>query len=288
LLSVALVMVIVGFGFKAAAAPFHLWAPDVYQGAPSSSAALIASASKLAGVTVFARLLWPGLGAAAGNLAAPFGGGGWLAVVAVATAASLLIGNFAALAQTNVRRLLAYSAIAHAGAMLIGVMVIGRAGFGPLFYYASTYGLATVGSFGVIGAIERSGGGCREIADLAGLHRRSPTLAACLLVFFLSLAGVPPLAGFFGKFLVFAAALQAGGATGVAGWLALSAIALSAVALYYYLVVLKKALVSAPSPGAGPIVVPADVRLVLVVIAALLLVLGLFPSVILAPFAGMH
>ncbi|HXN34582.1 MAG TPA: NADH-quinone oxidoreductase subunit N, partial [Opitutaceae bacterium] len=227
LLLVALVMVLVAFGFKVAAAPFHLWAPDVYQGAPAPSAALIASASKLAGFTLFTRLLWPGFGAAAGNPAAHAGGSGWLPTVALLAGASLVLGNLAALAQASLRRLLAYSAIGHAGAMLLGVMAAGRSGPAPLFYYASTYGLATVGAFGVISAAER-GGRCELITDLAGLHRRSPLLAACLTVFILSLAGIPPLAGFFGKFFVFAAALGLGG---LAGGLALLAIALSAVAL---------------------------------------------------------
>ncbi|MFI5357092.1 MAG: NADH-quinone oxidoreductase subunit N [Opitutales bacterium] len=283
LLTVALVMVLVAFGFKAAAAPFHLWAPDVYQGAPASSAALIASASKLAGVTVFVRLLWPGFGAAAGGFAHPFEHAGWLTAVALISAASLLLGNLAALAQSNVRRLLAYSAIAHAGVMLIGVMVAGVAGVGPLMYYALTYGLATVGAFGVIGVVEQAGG-CQNISDLAGLHRRSPLLAGVLLVYLLSLAGVPPLAGFFGKFVVFAAALGVGGAASPVGLLALLGIALSAVALYYYLVVLRQALVEAPAPEAKRIAVSSDIAVPLLISAVLLLALGVWPSAILHLF----
>ena len=284
LLAVALVMVLVGFGFKAAAAPFHLWAPDVYEGAPPSSAALIASASKLAGVVVFVRLLWGNLGPAAGNFVSPLAHSGWLTVIVVMAAASLLVGNLVALAQTNVRRLLAYSAIGHAGIMLMGVAVANEATAGPLFYYVATYGLATVGAFGVIGVVDGLGGGCAKISDLAGLYRRSPLLAGCLLVYFLSLAGVPPLAGFFGKFTVFASALHIAGLSAPIGWLALLAIALSAVALYYYLFVLKQALVTAPDPKAREIEVPVDVAFALGLIAALLLVLGLFPSVLLRLF----
>jgi NADH-quinone oxidoreductase subunit N len=281
LLAVALVMILVAFGFKAAAAPFHLWAPDVYQGAPTSSAALIASASKLAGFTLFARLLWVGAGTVTSPTLGANGSPGWVPVVAVISAASLLLGNFAALAQTNVRRLLAYSAIAHAGALLLGVIAVGQAGhYAPLFYYASTYGIATVGAFGVIAVVERTGA-CQEITDLAGLHRRSPLLAGCLLVFILSLAGIPPLAGFFGKLAVFTAALQIGGLSTSAGWLAIFAILMSAVALYYYLVVLKQALVAAPRDGAQPIKVPIDAAVVLVSAAALLIVLGVFPSFVL-------
>jgi NADH-quinone oxidoreductase subunit N len=168
--------------------------------------------------------------------------------------------------------------------MLLGVMVAGRVGPGPLFYYAVTYGLATVGAFGVIGVVERAGGGCQKITDLAGLHRRSPLLALCLMVYVLSLAGIPPLAGFFGKFAVFAAALQVGGVASPLGWLALFAIAMSAVGLYYYLVVLKQAVVSPAAANASRIAVPIDVAFTLVVTAALLVLLGLFPSVVLRVF----
>ena len=284
LLSLALVMVLVAFGFKAAAAPFHLWAPDVYEGAPVVSSALIASASKLAGFTLFVRLLWPGFGPVAGSIATAAGSPGWLPLVACLSAASLLLGNFAALAQSNVRRLLAYSAIAHAGVMLLGVIVAGDAGLGPLFYYVFTYGLATVGAFAVIAVVERAGR-CQKITDLAGLYRRSPLLAACFAVYLLSLAGIPPLAGWVGKFTVFAAALNLGGLAGPAGWLALLAIALSAVALYYYLVMLKQALVVGPAdPAAAPVPVPADAAIVLVFTALLLVLLGLFPSLVLRIF----
>lgn len=280
LLVVGLVMVLVAFGFKAAAAPFQLWAPDVYEGAPPASAALIASASKLAGLVLFTRLLWNGLGHAAGSVATADGTPGWLPVLAIISCVSMLLGNLGALAQTNVRRLLAYSAISHAGALLLGVMAVGAAGARPLFFYAATYGLATVGAFGVIGVVDRAGG-CQRLTDLAGLHRRSPLLAGCLAVFILSLAGIPPLAGFFGKFAVFAAALQLGGVAGPAGWLTLLAIALSAVALYYYLLVLKQALVAAPAPAAPPVVVPFATVLTLLVAAGLIIVLGIFPALLL-------
>lgn len=284
LLAVALVMVLVAFGFKAAAVPFHLWAPDVYEGAPVSSAALIASAAKLAGFTLFVRLLWPGFGPASGSISSAVGVPGWLPIVACISAASLLLGNFAALAQSNVRRLLAYSAIAHAGVMLLAVLSAGNAGYGPLFYYALTYGLATVGAFGVIAVIEFCGP-CQKITDLAGLYRRSPLLTGCLAVYILSLAGIPPLAGFFGKFMIFAATLQLGGLAGPAGWLTILAILLSAVALYYYLVVLKQVFVVAPNePTSTPITVPGDAAIALVFVAVLLVGLGLFPSFILRLF----
>lgn len=284
LVVVALAMIIVGFGYKAAAAPFHLWAPDAYQGAPASSAALIASASKLAGFALFLRLLWPGLGFTAGRVAELPLVVGWTPMVALLALASLLVGNFGALAQSNVRRLLAYSAIAHAGAMLLGVIAAGRAGPGPVFYYAATYGLATVGCFGVVAIVERAGR-CQDLTDLAGLYRRSPLLAGCLAVFVLSLAGVPPLAGFFGKFSVFASALRLSGMNGPTGWLTLAAIALSAVGLYYYLLILKQALVAAPKENAATkINVPVQAGLALLIASTLIVLFGLFPSKILELF----
>jgi NADH-quinone oxidoreductase subunit N len=283
LLAMSLVMVLVAFGFKAAAAPFHLWAPDAYEGAPTPSAALIASASKLAGFTLFLRLLWPGLGALAGDVSTAGNSGGWLILVALLSGASLLLGNVGALAQTNLRRLLAYSAIAHTGAMLLGVIAAEIAGPGPLFYYVATYGLATAGAFGVIAVLERNCG-CQKITDLAGLSRRSPLLAGCLAVFILSLAGIPPLAGFFGKFAVFAAALKLGGLAGPAGWLTVLAILLSAVALYYYLLILKQALVVAPAENSGRIRVPPATVLTLVCAAGLIVLLGMCPTLLLGLF----
>ncbi|MEN9404846.1 MAG: NADH-quinone oxidoreductase subunit [Verrucomicrobiota bacterium] len=283
LLIVALVMVLVAFGFKAAAAPFHLWAPDVYQGAPAPAAALIASASKLAGLVLFTRLLWRGLGTAVGTIAHTPISVGWAPVVALLSAASLLLGNIGALAQTNVRRLLAYSAIAHAGALLLGVIAAGRIGLGPLYFYAATYGLATVGAFGVIAALE-SAGPVQNLTDLAGLYRRSPLLAGCLAVFILSLAGIPPLAGFFGKFAVFSSVLRLGGLAGPAGWLVILAIALSAVALYYYLLILKQALVAPPAKEAARVTTPWPARVSLVIAAGLLVLLGVMPSLLLRLF----
>ncbi len=283
LLAMAIVMIVVAFGFKSAAAPFHLWAPDAYQGAPAPSAALIASASKLAGVVLFLRLFWAGAGGG-GVPIDSLGGGIWMPVIAVASGLSMLVGNLVALAQTNVRRLLAYSAIAHAGALLLGVLAAQTPfGAAPVFYYAATYGVATVGAFGVIGVVDRSGE-CQKITDLAGLRQRSPFLTACLLVFFLSLAGIPPLAGFFGKFYVFASALKLGGIGTVEGGLAIAAILLSAVGLYYYLIVLKQALVVPASENAPRVTVSFPAAVTLVVAALMIVVLGVWPSLVLSKF----
>jgi NADH-quinone oxidoreductase subunit N len=284
LVAVAMIMVLVAFGYKAAAAPFHLWAPDAYQGAPTTSAAFVASASKLAGFVLFTRLLWQGLPEVAGDISNFEGGIGWLPVVAVLGGASILLGNIVALAQSNVRRLLAYSAIAHAGALLIGVMVFAQAGPGPLYYYAMTYGVATIGAFGVISVLERSGP-VEKLSDLAGLNRRSPFLTACLFVFVLSLAGIPPLAGFFGKFYVFAAAFQAGGFSGPIGWLAALAIVFSAVGFYYYLIILKQAfVVEKPDERFAPVEISFVARVGLLIAALIVVGLGIWPSVLLEQF----
>jgi len=275
LFAVALVMIVVAFGFKAAAAPFHLWAPDVYQGAPPSAAALIASASKLAAFVLFTRLFWGTPGVNPFLTAIP----AWMPVIAVLAGFSLLLGNLVALAQSDLRRLLAYSAIAHAGGLLLGVIAVGSSGPAPLFYYLFTYGIAAAGVFGVIAALE-SAGGVRQLSDLAGLSQRSPLLAGCLMVFVLSLAGIPPLAGFFGKFVVFTAALGVGGVASPVGWLTLLAIALSAVGLYYYLIILKHALVRSPRADAPPVSVPIPAAFALLLAAAVTILLGVFPSLL--------
>jgi NADH-quinone oxidoreductase subunit N len=244
LAAVAIVLASAGFAFKVAAAPFHLWAPDVYRGAPVPSAALIASGSKVAGFLVLARLVWagvePGQGSAALGDAAHAGvASGWTPLIALIAAASMILGNLAALVQRSLRRLIAYSAIAHGGYALLGVMAGEGQGGPALFYYVVTYGIAALGAFGLVHLLEEAGVP-DEIASLAGLGKRAPVLSACLLVFMLSLAGIPPLAGFLGKFFVFSAALQPIVARPLMLWLVILALGTSAVSLYYYLTVLKQ------------------------------------------------
>jgi NADH-quinone oxidoreductase subunit N len=248
LLMAALVMTVIGFGFKVAAVPFHFWAPDVYQGAPTPSAALIASGSKVASFFVLARLMIKGFAAVAGSGAWQDYAPGWVPVLAVLSAASMVLGNLAAIAQVNVKRLLAYSAIAHAGYALLGLLANDGQGLSSLVYYAVTYGLTVAGAFGVVMVVEAKTGGAR-LEDFAGLGRREPVLSLCMMVFMLSLAGIPPLAGFFGKFYLFAAV--AGGAKDLGLlWLVFLAVAMSAVSLYYYLKVLKQIfVVAAPEEG---------------------------------------
>jgi len=284
LFTVALVMVVMGFGFKIAAVPFHLWAPDAYQGAPTPSAALIASGSKVASFFVFAKVMALGFAGAEGSGAGRQFAPGWVPVLATLSVASMLLGNLAAIAQTSVKRLLAYSAIAHAGYMLLGLLAMSdparRAdGMAALVYYATTYGLTTIGAFGVVGVVERNGG--ETLEHFAGLSRRSPLAAVCLMVFLLSLAGIPPLAGFFGKFYLFTAAAGAGAGSLGLIWLVILAIAMRAVSLYYYLQVLKRAFVAPLPEGVPPFAASPIESLALGALALAVIVLGALPMLLL-------
>ncbi len=223
-LTVAALLVLAGLGFKISAAPFHFWAPDVYEGAPTPAVGFISTASKAAGFGVLMRLLvavFPGL---APDRSA------WVAALA---ATSMVIGNFLALSQRNIKRLLAYSSIAQAGYMLIGVAAGSAFGYRAVIYYLIGYLVTNLAAFGVVSAV---GNALQsdEISAYAGLSRRSPGLAYILLVVLLSLGGIPPLAGFIGKLLVFGAAIEAG-----LLWLAILGAITSVVALYYYLTVLR-------------------------------------------------
>jgi NADH-quinone oxidoreductase subunit N len=281
LLALALVMVAVGFGFKIAAVPFHLWAPDAYQGAPGPTAAFIASGSKVASFFILAKLLAAGFGSAAGAAAWRGFTTGWLPLLAILAAASVILGNVAAIAQTSVRRLLAYSAVAHAGYALIGVLAFGERGIASLLYYVVTYAFTVLGAFGVVAILEQRVGH-DGFAAFAGLSRRAPILSLCMLIFMLSLAGIPPLAGFFGKFYVFAAALSAGKDLALL-WLVILAIAMSAVSLYYYLQVLKQIYV-VPGEGA-PVRAAWPAQLGIVLLAAAVVALGIAPNLLLAKLA---
>src|SRR6266581_617800 len=237
LLAVGIVMTLIGFAFKIAAAPFHLWAPDAYQGAPIPSAAFIASGSKVASFVVLGKIVLIGFAPARGSADWHAMVAGWAPVLAVLAALSILLGNFVALAQTNVRRLLAYSAVAHGGYTLLGLIAGGRDGFAATLFYTTTYAITLVGAFGVVGVVRRDTSG-DDLQNFAGLASRSPFLAASMSIFLLSLAGLPPLAGFFGKFYLFSAAFRAGGNHGLL-WLVALALFGSFVSLYYYLIVLK-------------------------------------------------
>src|SRR5213595_2207464 len=245
LLAVGIVMTLVGFAFKIAAAPFHLWAPDAYQGAPVPSAAFIASGSKVASFVVLGKIVLVGFAPVQGSAGWHAMVAGWSPVLAALAALSIVIGNLVALAQSNVRRLLAYSAVAHAGYTLIGFVAGGRDGFSAALFYITVYAVTLVGAFGVVGVVRRETGG-DDFSSFCGLASRSPLLAGCMAIFMLSLAGIPPLAGFFGKFYLFSAALHAG-ANHALLWLVALGLIGSFVSLYYYLLVLKAIFVDASS-----------------------------------------
>ncbi len=284
LLAVGIVMTLVGFAFKIAAAPFHLWAPDAYQGAPVPSAGFIASASKVASFVVLGKIVLVGFAPLHGDAAWHAMVAGWSPVLAALAALSILVGNLVALAQSNVRRLLAYSAVAHAGYTLIGLVAGDRDGFSAALFYATVYAITLVGAFGVVAMVRRETGG-DDISNFRGLASRSPLLAACMSVFMLSLAGIPPLAGFFGKFYLFSAALRAGADHGLL-WLVTVALFGSFISLYYYLIVLKAVFVDdAPLPAARHAnVVSADLlpRTIVAVLAAAVLLLGVAPQALTA------
>lgn len=279
LLAVAIVMTVIGFGFKVAAVPLHLWAPDAYEGAPIPSAALIASGSKVASFFIFAKVMMIGFAGAEGSGAWRAYLPGWTPIIAIAAAASMVLGNLAAIVQSSVRRLLAYSAIAHAGYMLLGVLAHGGQSLASLVYYAVTYALTTLGAFGVVSVVQEKTGGDR-LSDFAGLSRRAPVLSFCMLIFMLSLAGIPPLAGFFGKFYVFTSVLASGSRDLGLLWLVILAIAMSAVSLYYYLQVLKQIYIADPASETGNLKAPIISQVALCVLALGVVVLGCAPELL--------
>ena len=280
LLAVAIVMVVIGFGFKVAAAPFHFWAPDVYEGAPTTSAALIASGSKVAGFVIFYQVMVIGFAGAEGSGAWKYYLPGWVPVIAIVAALSMVLGNLVAIMQTSVRRLLAYSAIAQVGYMLLGLVSHTQQSFDALLYYALTYALTIIGAFGVVAVVEDKIGGDR-LSDFAGLSRRAPVLSFCMLIFLLSLAGIPPLAGFFGKFYLFTATLAAEPRTLGLLWFVILAITMSAVSLYYYLQVLKRMYVADVPNEAGPIRTPIVSQVAICLLALSIVVLGCAPNILL-------
>ncbi len=254
-----LLLVLVGFGFKVSSAPFHFWAPDVYQGAPSPVTGFLSTASKAAGFAVLLRVftvVFPSL--------LPI----WSLLIAILAVLSMVIGNFLALSQKNLKRLLAYSSIAQAGYILVGVAAGTPLGASGAIYYLMAYLFTNIAAFGIIMIIERNTGSS-DLTAFAGLNRRSPALALLLLASMLSLAGVPPFAGFIAKVLVFASAVQAGMV-----WLAVVGVLNSLVALYYYLVVLKWAYLYPSNQEGEPIFTVFNWRLALVICAIGIVALG--------------
>lgn len=256
-----LILVMVGFGFKISIVPFHFWAPDVYEGAPTPVAGFLSTASKAAGFAVLMRIL---LTVYADPVVIPY----WVIIVAALSVFSMTLGNAMAIPQKNIKRLLAYSSIAHAGYALIGVAALSELGIASVVFYMMVYVITNLAAFGIVAAFWRISGS-DQIADYAALSRRSPTLAIIILVTFLSLAGMPPLGGFVAKFFVFAAAVKAG-----LVWLAIIGVLNTIVGLYYYLVVLKVVYLYRSEDEDKPVPVTRPYALALTILVVGIILLG--------------
>jgi NADH-quinone oxidoreductase subunit N len=273
-----LVFVVAGLAFKLGVVPFHMWVPDVYQGAPTSVTLLIGSAPKLAAFAIMMRLLV----AAMLPLALD-----WQQMLMVLAIGSLLVGNLAAIAQTNLKRMLAFSTISQMGFVLLGMasgvvdnnIDLTANAYSSAMFYVVTYVLTTLASFGVILLLAREGFESEEITDFAGLNQRSPIYAAVMGVCLLSLAGIPPMAGFYAKLSVLQALIASGGSVHVG--LAIFTVLMSLVGAFYYLRVIKVMYFDAPIT-ATTVSAPLDVRIVLSLNGALIVLLGLFPGGLMA------
>ncbi len=262
LLSIGVGLLIVGFGFKVALVPFHMWTPDAYQGAPTPVTAFMSVATKVAAFTAFIRVL-----AALTSHDRP-----WLLALAVLAMLTMTLGNLAALRQTSLKRMLAYSSIAHAGYLLIGLAAGNAQGAEGALYYLLAYTFMNLGAFAVLLAVQRKEENDVSVERMTGLAHRQPALAMLMAVFLFSLAGIPPLAGFFGKLYVFGAAVNAGLA-----WLAIVGVINSAIGAYYYLRVTVAMYMTEPVAGAGEAPKPGwPVWVTIVLAAAATLVLGVW------------
>ena len=253
------VLVLVGFSFKISAVPFQFWAPDVYEGAPTPITAFISTASKAAGFAVLLRFMlavFPAIEAE------------WVTLVAIIATVTMTVGNLLALPQTNIKRLLAYSSIAHAGYAMIGLVALSSFGTASVIFYLIGYVVTNIAAFAVVILFAHSAGS-DEIVDYAGMSRRSPGLALVLLVALLSLGGMPPLAGFVAKFYVFAAAVESGWI-----WLAFVGVLNAIIGLYYYMTILKVVYLYRSEDEDKPIAIPRSYALVLVICVIAILAIG--------------
>ncbi len=266
-------LVLVGLGFKIAAFPFQIWAPDVYQGAPAPTTAFLAVGSKAAGIVLLLRVLFTAVPSVALH---------WEKLLIVISAITILYGNLCALPQRNIKRLLGYSSIAHAGYLLLGVAALNAAGQSAILYYLAGYLFTTLAGFLVIALVLRHLD-TEDISGLAGLHQRSPLLAATMTLSMVSLAGIPPLAGFFGKFLLLKSVVEAAKVSGHSGYYWLVGIALAGVvmSLYYYFNVIKVIYWSKEVKDTAPIQLSAPAMVTAWICIGGILWLGMFPNTVL-------
>ena len=264
LLLIGFALLLVGFGFKISAVPFHMWTADVYEGAPTSVTAFIASGSKAAAFAALLRLLLESLRPLQGE---------WTWLFWVLAVLSMTLGNVVAIAQQNLKRMLAYSSIAHVGYMLVGIVAGGGLGGGSVLFYLLVYTFTIAGAFGIILLLERSGEEAVGIGDTAGLATRHPLAALALALFLLSLVGIPPTAGFVGKFYLFGAAVRSGYV-----WLAVIGVLNSSAAAYYYLRIIVNMYMREPE-GPPAVIMPSFAGALAVAVALWgVIQLGLFPA----------
>jgi NADH-quinone oxidoreductase subunit N len=272
LLGIGAVLIVVGLAFKVAAVPFHMWTPDAYEGAPAPVAGFLSTAAKTAAFALLLRVLVVGFLPVAES---------WIPMLALLATASMVVGNVTALRQDNVKRMLAYSSIAHAGYVLMGIVTIAsgrwdpdlrRHGLTAAILYLLVYTFTNLGAFGLVALLRREGQAGDTIADFRGLRHRSPLAAAAMVVFLLSLAGIPCTAGFIGKWWLFGAAIRADFA-----WLAVVAVVNSAVSLYYYARI-AVAMYMTPPEDDRRLAVPFATGAAIAIAAALTLVIGIYPQ----------
>ena len=259
----AMVLLVIGLGFKVAAVPFHMWTPDVYQGAPTSVTAFMSVGPKAASFAIFLRIFLEALGGIKEN---------WTTLLIVLSVATMILGNVVAIAQSNIKRMLAYSSIAHAGYALIGLIVGNQDGISSLILYLFVYTFMNLGAFGVVILLRKGSVEGEEIKDLSGLAKKNPLAALVMLIFMFSLTGLPPTAGFIGKFYIFMAAVQAN-----LVWLAVVGVLLSAVSAYYYLRVVMVMYMQEPEHEFDLAISPS-ISFALLVAVGVVMVVGVYPE----------
>ncbi|WP_300086902.1 NADH-quinone oxidoreductase subunit NuoN [uncultured Nitrosomonas sp.] len=262
---IGLVFVVAGISFKLSAVPFHMWAPDVYEGAPTAVTLFIGSAPKFAAFGFVMRLLVEGLG----DLVAD-----WQGMLVILAVASMAVGNIVAIAQQNIKRMLAYSTISHMGFVLLGFIAAGENGYSASMFYVIAYVLMTLGAFGIILLISREGFEADKISDFKGLNQRSPWLAFMMLLVMFSMAGIPPMIGFYAKLSVLQAALEAGYI-----WLVVVAVVLSLIGAFYYLRIIKFMYFDIPEE-VQPILFRPDVKVLISLNGLAIILLGMFPQML--------
>lgn len=276
LLIIGVFMLLIAFGFKVAAVPFHMWAPDAYEGAPSPVTGFMAAAVKAAAFTAILRVLTQTLG---GDVL-PVGRLGWGGTLAVIAAITMTVGNIAAIRQDNIKRMLAYSSVSHAGVILVGIVATGlvsaEAAQPAVMYYLAAYTLTTLGAFAVVTWVSAAGRTERvHISDWNGLAQSRPGAALAMTIFMLSLGGIPPTAGFFGKFYIFRSAMETADTEML--WLVIVGVLNSAISIYYYLRVVM-AMYFKPAESDHGTIGSGAVAFVLVICAILVMQMGLMPS----------